>query len=98
MGNILAEMKNFEPGSTEFNALAGALTKMNGVFGKTTGVDTMAAGAAQSAAAGRPGGTGPMPFAPPAGMAGPSPSVAPGGGARPPSGLPGGGGMMMGNM
>lgn len=88
MGNLLAEMKNFEPGTTEFNALAGALTKLNGVFGKANAQDTMQAGAAQTQALGRPGGAGPMPAAPPPGIGGAPPSLAPGGGARPPSGVP----------
>lgn len=88
MGTLLAEMKNFEPGTTEFNALAGALTKLNGVFGKANAQDTMAAGAAQTAALGRPGGAGPLPAAPPPGAGGPAPTVAPQGGARAPSGVP----------
>ena len=96
MHNILVEMKNFEPGSVEFNALAGALTKMNGVFGKSSSSDeTMPAAQAQNHALQRPGGAGPAPNAAPPGIAGPPPSIAPGGGARPPSGIPPGGPGMM---
>jgi hypothetical protein len=86
MGTLLAEMKNFEPGTPEFNGCARAMTALNSVFGKPTAQDTMHAGAAQTQAMGRPGG--PMPQAPPAGVGGPAPSLAPAGGARSPTGLP----------
>lgn len=88
MRNLLAEMKNFEPGTPEFNGCSRALTALNSTFGKVDAQDTTAAGSAQTQALGRPGGQ--MPAAPPAGVGGPAPSLAPAGGARAPSGLPAG--------
>jgi hypothetical protein len=93
MGTMLAEMKNFEPGTPEFNAMARSLTALNGVFGKATSSDTMGAAVAQGSALGRPGGQ--MPGAPPPGLGGPAPSMA---GRGAPSGMPPGGPMGPGGM